>query len=129
MRPCAWFQRPPQAGADAVKLQTYTADTLTLDCRADPFKVGSGTLWEGRYLHDLYREAATPWAWHEPLRNAAHALGLDFFSTPFDPSAVDFLERLDMPAYKVASFELVDLPLLESIGAPRQTGDHVHRHG
>jgi N-acetylneuraminate synthase len=105
-----------EAGADAVKLQTYTADTLTLDCCEEPFRVGAGTLWEGRYLHDLYREAATPWDWHEPLRDEAQRLGLDFFSTPFDSAAVDFLERLNVPAYKVASFELVDLPLLECIG-------------
>jgi N-acetylneuraminate synthase len=105
-----------EAGADAVKLQTYTADTLTLDCREAPFRIGAGTLWAGRYLHDLYRLAATPWDWHEPLRDAARRLGLDFFSTPFDRTAVDFLERLEVPAYKVASFELVDLPLLESIG-------------
>jgi N-acetylneuraminate synthase len=104
-----------QAGADAVKLQTYTADTLTLDCRQDCFRIGPGTLWAGQYLYDLYREAATPWEWHEPLRDAARELGLDFFSTPFDATAVDFLQRLDVPAYKVASFELVDLPLLERI--------------
>ena len=105
-----------QAGADAVKLQTYTADTLTLDCRHDCFRVGPGTLWAGKYLYDLYRQAATPWEWHEPLRDAARKQGLDFFSTPFDATAVDFLQRLDVPAYKIASFELVDLPLLEHVG-------------
>lgn len=109
-------QAAADAGADAVKLQTYTADTLTLDCRTDDFQIGSGTLWQGRWLHDLYREAATPWPWHESLRDAACERGLDFFSTPFDPSAVDFLEQLGVLAFKVASFELVDLPLLERIG-------------
>lgn len=105
-----------EAGADAVKVQTYTADTLTLDCQNEHFRIASGTVWEGRYLHELYREAAMPWEWHEPLKSEARRLGLDFFSTPFDASAVDFLDRLEVPAYKVASFELVDLPLVDNIG-------------
>ncbi len=107
------------AGADAVKLQTYTADTMTIDCHADPFII-KGTIWEGRRLYDLYREASTPWEWHGQLKELAEALGLAFFSTPFDATAVDFLEGLDVPAYKVASFELVDIPLLERIGATKK---------
>ncbi len=105
-----------QAGADAVKLQTYTADTLTLDVDSPLFRVEQGTLWSGRKLHDLYREASTPWEWHAPLQQRAHELGLIFFSTPFDPTAVDLLASLDVPAYKIASFELVDLPLLDYVG-------------
>ncbi len=104
-------------GADAVKLQTYTAETLTIDCDRDEFKVGSGTLWEGRTLYDLYEEAHTPWDWHEALFAEASKLGMDCFSTPFDNSAVDLLEKFDPPFYKVASFELVDLPLIEYIAS------------
>jgi N-acetylneuraminate synthase len=102
------------AGADAVKLQTYTPDTLTIDSDQPYFRI-QGTLWEGRTLHQLYGEAYTPWEWHAKLKEAAAALGLDLFSTPFDETAVDFLERLDMPAYKVASFENGDIPLLRHL--------------
>ena len=104
-----------QAGADAVKLQTYTADTITLKCDRESFRVGGGTPWDGRSLHDLYSEAYTPWEWQPRLKDAANALGLDLFSSPFDATAVDFLEKMDVPAYKVASFELVDLPLIKKI--------------
>ena len=104
------------AGADAIKLQTYTADTLTIACANDYFRI-KGTMWEGRTLHDLYQEAFTPWEWHAPLKQEAERHGLDFFSTPFDASAVDFLEELAVPAYKVASFELVDVPLLRLIAS------------
>lgn len=103
-----------EAGADAVKLQTYTPDTLTIDCDNGHFQI-EGTLWEGRTLYDLYAEAYTPWDWHPRLKQCAADLGLDFFSTPFDESAVDFLESLDVPMHKVASFELVDLPLLRRV--------------
>lgn len=101
-------------GADAVKLQTYTPDTLTVDCDNRYFRIQS-TLWHGRTLYDLYGEAYTPWEWQPKLKKIANEIGLDLFSTPFDDTAVDFLERLDMPAYKVASFENCDLPLLRRI--------------
>lgn len=105
-----------EAGADAVKLQTYTPDTLTIDCDKPPFLI-KGTLWDKRRLYDLYGEAYTPWEWHPKLKAEANRLGLDLFSTPFDETSVEFLERLKMPAHKVASFELVDLPLLRKVGA------------
>jgi pseudaminic acid synthase len=103
------------AGADAVKLQTYTADTMTIDSDRPEFRVGAGTVWDGRTLHSLYAEAYTPWEWHEPLQRAAHEHGLHFFSSPFDATAVDFLERLNVPAFKVASFELVDVNLIAAM--------------
>ena len=108
-------QAMKEAGADAVKVQTYTADTLTIDSEAECFRIGGGTLWDGRTLHSLYKEAAMPWEWQPRLKEIANGLGMDFFSTPFDESAVEFLEVLGVPAYKVASFELVDLPLLERV--------------
>lgn len=103
-----------EAGADAVKLQTYTADTITIDSRKDYFQI-KGTIWEGRNLHDLYREAFTPWEWQPKLKAIADELGLLLFSTPFDDTAVDFLEKMNVPAHKVASFEVVDLPLVRRI--------------
>jgi N-acetylneuraminate synthase len=105
-----------EAGADAVKLQTYTPDTITIDCRNDYFRV-KGTVWEGRTLYDLYGEAYTPWDWQPKLKDVAADLGLDLFSSPFDDTAVDFLEAMNVPAYKVASFESVDIPLLRKIAA------------
>jgi pseudaminic acid synthase len=102
-------------GADAIKVQTYTADTITIDVRNDYFKIGEGTIWDGKYLYDLYKEAYTPWEWHDALQKAALAEGLDFFSSPFDFTAADFLEKMNVPVYKIASFEIFDLPLIEYV--------------
>lgn len=106
-----------KCGADAVKLQTYTADTLTIDCDNEYFRIQNGTIWDGRNLYQLYQEAFTPWEWHEELKCCANDLGLDLFSSPFDKSAVDFLEALDMPAYKIASFEIVDTGLIAYVAS------------
>ena len=106
-----------ESGADAIKIQTYTADTLTIDCDNEYFKLDSGTIWDGRTLYDLYREAYTPWEWQRELMEYANSLGLIFFSTPFDKTAVDFLEELNVPLYKVASFEIMDIPLIEYIAS------------
>ena len=103
------------AGADAVKLQTYTADTITLDCDTDLFRTRKESLGGGRLYHELYREASMPWEWQPKLQALAGELGLDFFSSPFDESAVQFLEGLGVPAYKVASLEITDIPLIRSM--------------
>jgi pseudaminic acid synthase len=111
------IQAAKEAGADAVKLQTYTPDTLTIDCYNEYFRIGKGTIWEGKNLYQLYGEAYTPWEWHAGLKAEAEKLGLDFFSTPFDDTAVDFLDKLGVGFFKVASFEVVDIPLLQKIAS------------
>jgi len=110
-RALALIDAAKASGADAVKLQTYTADTITIDHDGPGFRLDGG-LWAGRTLHDLYREAHTPWDWHEPLFARAKSLGLTIFSSPFDETAIELLERLDAPAFKIASFEVIDLPLI-----------------
>lgn len=106
-----------EAGADAVKLQTYTPDTITIASDRECFRIASGTLWDGRTLHELYAEAFTPWEWQPKLKTLANSLGLHLFSSPFDASSVEFLANLDVPAFKISSFELVDLPLIRQVAA------------
>lgn len=101
-----------ECGANAIKLQTYTADTLTLDCKNEDFMIDGGTLWDGKNLYELYKEAYTPWEWHKELFEYARSLDIDIFSTPFDKSAVDFLEQFNPSAYKIASFEITDYELV-----------------
>ncbi|VAW07062.1 N-acetylneuraminate synthase [hydrothermal vent metagenome] len=120
-RAFAIIKAAKEAGADAVKLQTYTAGTMTIDHDGDHFKIKKG-LWAGRTLYDLYQEAMTPWQWHGPMFDYAKELDITIFSSPFDRSAVDFLEGLDAPAYKIASFEMIDLPLVKYVA---ETGKPV----
>ena len=106
-----------EAGADAVKLQTYTADTITIDCDDDCFQIKEGTIWDGTTLFKLYSEAYTPWEWQPRLIEEAKKLGLECFSSPFDLTSVDFLSKLDVPAYKIASYEINDIPMIRKIAA------------
>lgn len=113
-------QKAKEAGADAVKLQTYTPDTMTIRCNAPEFRIGGGTPWDGKTLYDLYGEAYMPWEWQPKLKKVADELGIELFSTPYDKAAVDFLEEMGVPAYKVASFEIVDISLIDYIASKRK---------
>lgn len=114
-RAVAILQAAKDAGADAVKIQTYTADTITLNCDDPCFQITQGTLWDGMTLYKLYQSAYTPWEWQPKLKTIAEEMGMEFFSSPFDLSSVDFLEEMGVSAYKVASFEINDIPLLRKI--------------
>lgn len=106
-----------RAGADCIKLQTFTADTITLDSKKKDFQINQGTLWDGQYLHDLYKTTHLPWEWHKKIIDVAKEEGLICFSSPFDPTSVEFLETLNVPAYKIASFEITDIPLIELVAS------------
>ena len=106
-----------EAGADCLKIQTYTADTMTLNCRSEYFQIHDGGLWDGYCFYDLYRDAGTPWEWQGQIKEECEKLGMDFLSTPFDKTSVDFLEELGVGAYKIASFELTDIPLIKYVAS------------
>lgn len=109
------IRKAKESGADAVKLQTYTPESITIDCDNSYFRINQGTIWDGTTLYKLYQEAYTPWEWQPKLKKVAEELGLICFSSPFDLTSVDFLEKIDVPAYKVASFEITDIPLIKKI--------------
>ena len=121
-----------EAGADCIKIQTYTPDTMTINCKNSYFQIASGT-WKNENLYQLYGKANTPWEWHKELKQEAERIGIDFFSTPFDKTAVDFLEELGVEFYKIASFELVDIPLIEYVASKGKpillSVDAIHRQG
>ena len=106
-----------EAGADAIKFQTYTPDTITIDCDNEYFQIKQGTIWDGQVLYNLYETAYTPWDWQPELKKIAEEMGLIVFSSPFDKTSVDFLEEMDVPAYKIASFEITDIPLIEYVAS------------
>lgn len=114
-RAVAVMKAAKEAGADAIKIQTYKPDTITLDCDAPDFQITQGTIWDGTTLHKLYEEAYTPWEWQPKLQKEAQDMGLIFFSSPFDLTSVDFLEEMDIPVYKIASFEINDIPMIRKI--------------
>jgi pseudaminic acid synthase len=116
----ATIKAAKKAGADAIKLQTFTPDTITLDCRNEYFNINHGTIWDGKNLHDLYKEAYTPWEWHDELFSIARDQGLVCFSTPFDKTSVDFLEDLNTPLYKIASPEITDIPLIKYVASKKK---------
>jgi pseudaminic acid synthase len=109
-----------RAGANCIKLQTFTADTITLNSKKKDFKISQGTLWDGQYLYDLYKSTHLPWEWHQEIMNVAKEEGLICFSSPFDSTSVEFLESLNVPAYKIASFEITDIPLIELVASKRK---------
>jgi len=114
------FKAAKETGADAIKIQTYTADTITLKSDKDCFKIKGNNLWKGKTLHELYQEAYTPWDWQPKLKKIADDLGIILFSSPFDFTAVDFLEKMDVPAYKIASFEITDIPLIKYVASKQK---------
>nr|WP_315100995.1 pseudaminic acid synthase [uncultured Catonella sp.] len=111
------IEEAKKSGADAIKVQTYTADTITLKCDNELFQINQGTIWDGTTLYELYKEAYTPWEWQPKLQKIALELGMDFFSSPFDFISVDFLEEMSVPAYKIASFEITDIPLIKKVAS------------
>lgn len=119
------IKKAADCGVDAIKMQTYTADTMTIDCNNEEFIIKNG-IWDGFKLYDLYKWAETPFDWHKKLFEYANSLGVTLFSSPFDETAVDLLESLNVPAYKIASFELIDIPLIKYIASKKKTDYYVY---